>query len=233
MKKLLLLLGLAAALPAASLSIAAENATGSWKWTFTTQNGDAIESTAKLKQEDGKLTGTVTGRLGEAEISEGTVKGEDVAFKIKREREGQTFVVQYKGKIAGDKLVGKIELDREGQSRSWDWEAKRLPAKTLVAGAWNCAITLPDGNRMEGTLTLKQDGEKLTGNVARGSNESGIEDGRVMGDEIAFKVVREREGRTITSKYKAKISGDSLKGKVESDWSGDWTTLEWEGSRAK
>ena len=42
-----------------------------------------------------------------------------------------------------------------------------------------------------------------------------------------------RDGRTVTSKYKLKLTGDALKGKVESDWSGDWQTLDWEATRAK
>ena len=33
---------------------AAENASGDWKWSITTQNGDTFDSTAKLKQ-DGDL----------------------------------------------------------------------------------------------------------------------------------------------------------------------------------
>ena len=28
-------------------------------------------------------------------------------------------------------------------------------------------------------------------------------------------------------------TGDTIKGKVESDWSGDWQTLDWEGTRGK
>ena len=59
----------------ALISRAAENASGDWKWSTTTQNGDTFESTAKLKQDGEKLTGTINGRFGEAEITEGAVKG--------------------------------------------------------------------------------------------------------------------------------------------------------------
>lgn len=215
-------------------SWAAEDATGNWKWTFTTQNGDTIESTAKLKQEGDKLTGTINGRFGEAEITEGSVKNDEVAFRVKRERDGQTFVIQYSGKISGDEIKGKIL--REGQTQSREWEAKRAKAGAAAAnvtGTWNTALILGDGNRIEGVVKLKQDGDKLTGSVARNNNEAQIAEGKVTGDEVSFQVVREREGRKVTGKYKAKISGDSLKGKVESDWSGDWQTIEWEGVRAK
>jgi|SRR3954469_18872138 hypothetical protein len=212
---------------------AAENASGDWKWSITTQNGDTFDSTAKLKQEGEKLTGAVTGRFGETEISEGSVKGDQVNFKLKRERDGQTFVIKYSGKLAADTIKGKIEFERDGNTTSRDWEAKRQTAKGAAAGAWKTALILPDGNRIEGTLNLKQDGDKLTGAVVLNDNETAIQEGKIVGDNINFKVQRPRDGRTVTSKYKLKLSGDTLKGKVESDWSGDWQTLDWEGTRAK
>lgn len=208
---------------------AGESATGSWKWSFTTQNGDSIESTAKLAQDGEKLTGTVNGRFGEAEISEGSVKNDELSFLIKRD----AFLIKYNGKIAGDKITGKMDFERDGQTRTRDWEAKRVAVKAVAAGTWNTALTLPDGNRIEGSLRLKQEGDKLTGAAIRNENETPIQDGKVAGDEITFKVLRERDGRTVTAKYKGKIVGDSVKGKVESDWSGDWQTLDWEGTRGK
>jgi hypothetical protein len=210
---------------------ATENASGNWKWSIITQNGDKFESTAKLKQDGEKLSGSVNGRFGEAEINDGSVKGDQVAFKVKREREGQEFVLNYAGKLSGDSIKGKIEFQRDGNTVSRDWDAKR--EKNGVAGKWNAAIILPDGNRIEGILSLKQDGEKLTGAVTRNDTENPILDGKIAGDEISFTTKRQRDGRTVTSKYKGKVTGDTIKGKLESDWSGDWQTIDWEGSRAK
>ncbi|HXI50168.1 MAG TPA: hypothetical protein VNH84_01630, partial [Candidatus Saccharimonadales bacterium] len=59
------------------------------------------------------------------------------------------------------------------------------------------------------------------------------QDGKIAGDEITFKVIRDRDGRKVTAKYQGKITGDAVKGKVESDWSGDWQALDWEGTRGK
>jgi hypothetical protein len=212
---------------------AAENPNGNWKWSFTTQNGDAIESTLALKQDGEKLAGSVTSRFGKADIFDGSIKDDQLTFKVKREFNGVEFLSKYTGKIQGDKITGKTEFQRDGQTRERDWEAKREPAKSTAAGTWNTALILPDGNKIEGTLKLKQDGEKLTGAIFRNDTETQIQEGKVTGDEVAFKVLREREGRTVTAKYRGKISGDAVKGKVESDWTGDWQTLEWEGTKAK
>jgi hypothetical protein len=215
---------------------AADNAAGIWKWSLTTQNGDTFDTTLKLKQDGEKITGSVNNRFGDVTISEGTVKDGKISFATKRELNGSDFVIKYSGKLEGDKIAGKSEFTRDGQTREREWVAKREPSKAAsgaAAGTWNTELILPDGNRIEGTLKLKQDGEKLTGSLARNDNGTAIQEGKVAGDEITFKVLRDRDGRTVTAKYKGKISGDSVKGKVESDWSGDWQTLDWEGKRAK
>src|SRR5205085_665459 len=105
------------------ISRAADTASGNWKWSITTQNGDTFESTAKLKQDGEKLTGTINGRFGEAEITDGSVKGDQVNFKVKRERDGQAFVLRYTGKLTADTIKGKIEFDRDGNTTTRDWEA--------------------------------------------------------------------------------------------------------------
>ena len=213
-------------------SFAAETGAGTWKWSLTGQNGD-IETVLKLKQDGEKLTGSYTNQFGAAEITDGSLKDGDITFRVKREFNGEPFVIKYSGKLSGDKIKGKCEFEMNGEARSLEWNAKRETAKADLSGDWNAALILPDGNRIEGTLKLKQDGDKLTGAAVRNENETQIQDGKIAGDEITFKVIRDRDGRKVTAKYKGNITGDTIKGKVESDWSGDWQTLDWEGSRVK
>ena len=204
---------------------------GIWKWSLAGQNGDTI---LNLKQDGEKLTGSYTNQFGKAEITDGSLKDGDITFKVKRELNGQAFVIKYSGKLEGDKITGKTLFNRDGQASEREWLAKREGAKAAAAsGNWNTALILGDGNRIEGTLKLKQDGDKLTGATVRNENETQIQDGKIAGDEITFKVIRDRDGRKVTAKYKGKITGDTVKGKVESDWSGDWQTLDWEGTRGK
>lgn len=102
------------------------DATGTWKWSFTTQNGQTFETTLKLKQDGEKLTGTITGRQGnETEIDKGKVAGEDISFEVTREFNGNKFTQKYSGKLSGDTIKGKVEMERDGQVRMRDWEAKR------------------------------------------------------------------------------------------------------------
>jgi hypothetical protein len=207
------------------------NAAGIWKWSLAGLSGETI---LKLKVDGEKLTGNYTNQFGEAEIADGSLKQGDITFKVKREFNGQPFIIKYSGKLSADKITGKCEFDVDGQTRALKWEAKRDTAEAVAAsGNWNTALILGDGNRIEGTLKLKQDGNKLTGATVRNQNETQIQEGGIAGDEITFKVIRERDGRKVTAKYKGKITGDTVKGKVESDWSGDWQTFDWEGTRGK
>ena len=125
---------LAVVLGMAVVAVAAEDkkdaakadATGTWKWSFTTQNGETRETTAKLKQDGEKLTGTVTGRQGaEQEITDGTVKGGDIKFKVVRKIQDREVTSAYEGKIDGDTIKGKIAMSGGNQDRTRDWEAKR------------------------------------------------------------------------------------------------------------
>ena len=109
--------------------------TGTWKWSFTTANGQTREATLKLKLDGEKLTGTISGRGGETAIAEAKLKGEDISFQVTREFNGNKVTTKYNGKISGDSIKGKMEFERDGQAQSRDWEAKRESAKAKDSDA--------------------------------------------------------------------------------------------------
>jgi hypothetical protein len=101
------------------------NPTGTWKWTVNF-GGEDREMAVKLKSDGKKLTGVFIGPDGkETKIEDAKVKDGEVAFQVTRERDGQKFVIKFKGKVSGDTLKGKSEFERDGETRSRDWEAKR------------------------------------------------------------------------------------------------------------
>ena len=102
------------------------------------------------------------------------------------------------------------------------------------------------------TLTLKADGEKLTGTLSqpafgrRGQGgdapatppapvETAISNGKVKGAEISFEVTRDRGGNSVTTKYSGKLDGDAIKGKIEMPGrdGGDPISRDWEAKREK
>jgi hypothetical protein len=68
----------------------------------------------------------------------------------------------------------------------------------------------------EVTLTLKASGSTLTGTISGGrGGDVEISDGKVSGDDISFNVVREFQGNSVTTKYKGKVSGESIELTIE------------------
>src|SRR5262245_24622210 len=76
---------------------------GKWVAQVQVRNG-AQENTFNLKAEGDKLTGNVVTPRGETPISDGTIKGNDVAFSTKMNFNGNEFKLNYKGTLAGDEL---------------------------------------------------------------------------------------------------------------------------------
>jgi len=229
------LLAFSAFLPsqcAAADSKAATNASGTWKWKLELQNGQTVEPTLKLKVDGDKLTGAIMGRNGnETPIQGGTIKDDELSFTVVRERDGVKMSSKYSGNVSGDTITGKVETERDGQTEARHWLAKRETA--VVAGTWKWSFEVPNGPTFEPSVKLNQDGEKLTGTLSMGENERPISDGTFKDGEVNFKVLSKRDDRTVTSTYHGKMSGDIIKGKWDSDWTGDVVARDWEANRVK
>ena len=102
---------------------------GSWKSSFTGQNGQVRESTFKFKVEGEKLTGTVSGRNNDTAIEDGKIKGDEISFTVTREINGNKVVTKYNGKVSSDTIKGKSETKRDGEPVTRDWVAKKQPTE--------------------------------------------------------------------------------------------------------
>ncbi|MBV9265265.1 MAG: hypothetical protein JO061_03765 [Acidobacteriaceae bacterium] len=101
------------------LTVAAIAADVDGKWTAEVQgrNGETMTAVFNLKADGTTLTGTVSsGRMGDAEISNGKIDGDNISFDVVREFNGNSFTRHYKGTVSGDTLKLKVEANR-GPSR--------------------------------------------------------------------------------------------------------------------
>jgi len=223
-------------------ALAAENSpAGTWKSSFTTPDGQTIESTFKLKQEGDKLSGVLIGRSGnENPMQEVKLTGDQLFIKLVRERNGETVTTKVTATLSGDNLKGKLETNWGGEDRTADWTAKREKAATDTAGSsvnatgsWKYAITLESGDVMNLVLSLKQEADKVSGKVTVGDFETPITEGKMAGDVISFKIPVDTGNQKFTSAYKGTLSGDTIKGKIHSDWGGEDRNYDWNASREK
>ena len=80
-----------------------------------------------------------------------------------------------------------------------------------VTGKWVAQVPGRDGQPREQTITLKAEGEKLTGTVSGRQSDTPIQDGKISGDDISFVVVRNFGGNEIRQTYKGKVVGSEIK----------------------
>ena len=103
--------------------------------------------------------------------------------------------------------------------------------KADPSGNWKWTFNR-NGEDIEIGMTLKADGEKLSGTVGREDRKADIKDGTFKDGEVSFNVVRERDGQAFTSKYKGKLDGDTIKGTIEFEFGGETRNFDWEAKRA-
>lgn len=95
--------------------------TGKWTAAIDTQIG-VQNYTYDFKVDGGKLTGKAKSQYGETEITEGTVKGDEIAFVENLDFQGQMLRITYKGKMAND----EIKFTRQvGEVATEEFVAKR------------------------------------------------------------------------------------------------------------
>ena len=101
--KLRIFSGLAAFALAAS-SLFGADLTGKWVAKMETPNGDTRDMVMNLKADGQKLTGTVGGMRGDAEITDGKIAGDDVSWVVVRNFNGNEIRQEYKGKVSGAEM---------------------------------------------------------------------------------------------------------------------------------
>jgi hypothetical protein len=107
---------------------AAVNVTGTWEMTTVSQRGER-KNDITFKQDGEKLAVSMMmpGRQGAepTEVKgEGTVKGNDIEWKITRTTQRGEFTTTYKGTIADDKnMAGKSEMGMGEQTMTQEWKA--------------------------------------------------------------------------------------------------------------
>jgi hypothetical protein len=92
---------------------------GTWDLSMQGRRG-TMTQTLTIEEDGDKIKGTLQGPRGSSGF-EGTVKGNDVQFTVKRETQRGEFEMEYSGKVDGDTMKGSARM----RSFDIDWSAKR------------------------------------------------------------------------------------------------------------
>lgn len=82
-----------------------------------------------------------------------------------------------------------------------------------IDGKWNLTIKTPMGDQT-GVLTLKQEGEALTGEMSGPAGTTAIENGKVEGDTLSWHA-KVTSPMPLTLEFEGKEEGGNLSGNVK------------------
>ncbi len=210
---------------------------GTWNIEIQTDDGQTLKAAVKLKTEGDKLVGTFTGVDGtEAKVDEASVKDGELAFKVTLDFQGTELIAKFKLKDADGGAKGTVDYDLGGQTGTLDVIAKRPAAAggSSLAGKWDAEVQTDDGQSLKSTVKLETEGDKVSGVMTTpDGKEVKLEDVKLAGDEISFKINVDFEGTALVAKFKGKIDGPTIKGQVEYDLSGQTGTLDFTAKKAE
>jgi hypothetical protein len=80
-----------------------------------------------------------------------------------------------------------------------------------VAGKWVGEMPTRNGQTRETTFDIKAAGDKLTGTMSGPQGDIAIQDGKISGNDISFKVSFDAGGNTIVILFNGVVSADQIK----------------------
>ncbi len=98
---------------------------------------------------------------------------------------------------------------------AWIGQAVAVAARADVTGDWALSYMTGDGVPMESMISIKKDGEKLTGMISSARGSIALNEIEVKGDAVTFAIVRVGFGDTIRIEYSGKVVGDTMTLKIK------------------
>jgi mRNA-degrading endonuclease YafQ of YafQ-DinJ toxin-antitoxin module len=178
-----------------SFSSNAQDINGSWKGTLAGMNGD-MELVFTFKLDSDSLTGNVVSPMGELQLENGKVDGNNFSFDISVN--GQ--VISHTCVLEGD--IIKMSMPMMEQPV----ELSRVVEDSKINGKWKGTASSPQGD-MELVFEFKVDGEKLTGTDTSPMGVIDISNGVVNGNDFSFDI--DMGGMKISHKCKY-LDSDSI-----------------------
>jgi hypothetical protein len=213
------LLGCAFFVPCAFASTPA----GTWKGTIDLQ-GQTVPVAVHLNVDGAKLTGNVERDNAPAsELSDGKIEGDTIRFTIHAEYDGDTYAVQFEGKLKDDVLEGLLSTP----DRSWESQVKLQrdngKAAVDVSGTWKGSFDF-QGTTVALTIKLRTVNGIIEGAVeGLPTTPAPIANARLSGKELSFKVKTEYDGQTYTLHFLGTYAADKIVFTLGTE-GGEWDT---------
>ena len=209
----------------------ADPVTGNWSAKMLTDRipEDRAKFSIKLKLDGDKVTGTMSGRTTNSEISQGTFDRASgkLKFEIESGRGKRNFEATIKdGRLEGEMLIGggrlrikfEAEKDKAPESNQYQEISLLMTVEDPVSGTWKGTLeseNLPNG-AIEVSVVLKlQEDNSVTGYVDSPMGRIEVVEGVYNTERKRLIVVAENE--QVTAEILGNIEGESFVGKLEAN----------------
>ncbi|HWO02256.1 MAG TPA: hypothetical protein VNS63_23625 [Blastocatellia bacterium] len=195
------------------------------------QLGD-IPLTVEIKNDNGKLSGSINTPQGPAAITSGTYADGKVTMKFDAGGNEGTVTAT----VVGEKISGKWEL--AGQGGALELKRAAVGAATAPAGGSSAAAPAAgdvvtgewdgsadaNGTAIPFTLKLKLDGDKVTGTSDGGQGSLPISKGTYSAGKLSFSLEIPNAGEVV-------LTGAIKDGKIAGEYTMSGQTGKWEAKK--
>jgi len=171
---------------------------GSYKGTAKMASGEA-EVTLEIKTADGKVSGRAASGNTEYQITSGEIVGGKLALKLGTAPDTASLTLERKG----DVLTG--EWIHGAQKGTVELKKSDLSAKDEISGEWD-AVADAQGQAFPFTLSLKLDGDKITGSSDSQLGHANIVSGSWKEGKLA--IALDGNIALVATMVEGKLSGD-------------------------
>ena len=207
-----------------AMALAQDTLSGKYEGTAKTAGGADEKVSLELKNDAGKISGRLMKGETAIDISEGTLTASKLSLKLGAAAKEGTISATVDGdKITGDWLAGagkrSLELKKVTAAATAAAPAAAPAAAVNLNGQWD-AVADAQGQAFPFLLTLKIEGETVTGSSSSQLGEAQIKNGTWKDGKLVF----ELEGQSGLISMSAvviegKLSGDfDLAGQVQGKW---------------
>jgi hypothetical protein len=213
---------------AATTKSPADPFVGNYKGTMKSPDGE-VSLTLEIKSENGKVSGRMVTPQGEQQVTSGEVVDGKLTLKFGPGANAGTVVLQRRdNKVVGEWKTGgaasrAVEFQKvAGVTESVVVEVKKVPepsSAALLTGEWDAAADA-QGQAFPFTLTLKVDGDKVTGSSSSQLGDSQISSGSWKDGKLAL-VLDSANGQIalIATLTDGKLVGDyDFAGQLQGKW---------------
>lgn len=229
----------------AAAPTATGGASASGTWALTVNLGGSgnerqdFTVTLNLQQQGERLSGTAQGQLGSGQLANGTVSGADVNFTLPVTLPApatQTTDAIFTGTISGNQMSGTVQIvgrgpgtftgtraggpprggaAPQGETQPPSGGGQAAAAAGPLSGTWSITTNVGPQS-IPGTLTFRQQGERISGSVETPFGTADISDGSATGNSFRVSTTLNIEGESTSVTFEGTVNGNQMTGTATS-----------------